>query len=112
MKLLKTAAAIAACVVVPPMLAWAADPTYRANAFAGSGDVSCYSWTGGDKSAGGFTKCRGEDGAAALPPPVQPSPIMMPLSATPVCPPPVVAEPKKATKKPVKRRPLPTCKPA
>ena len=72
-----------------------------------AGDV-CYSWEGGHKSAGSFSRCqpniRITVQPAPLPPPVAQSPIMMPMS-TPAPPP-----------KPIfkKRKPKPKliCRPA
>lgn len=111
-KQLLTAAAVLCCVGLPPMLAFAAaDPTYVANSFSAGGDVSCYSWTGGDKSAGGFTKCR--DNAPVAP--AKPAPVAVAPVASTVCPPQVIVTPepsaKAAKRKPVHRKPLPTCKP-
>jgi len=45
---------------------------------------TCYSWEGGHKSAGSFSKCQPSVEVVVLnqlPPPVLPSPIMMPQSA-------------------------------
>jgi hypothetical protein len=75
-----------------------------------TGDV-CYSWNGGHKSAGSFSKCQPvvqvailtpmAPPPAPLPPVVQPSPVMMPMSS-----------PAPAPKKPIvrKKRPAMTCK--
>ena len=55
-----------------------------------SGDV-CYQWSGGHGSAGAFSRCQPSVQIAILnhlPPPVQPSPIMMPQSAPITCAPP------------------------
>ncbi len=56
-----------------------------------TGDT-CYSWNGGNFSAGSFSKCQPvivlAQAKPALPPPVQPSPVMMPLSAPVTCAPP------------------------
>lgn len=54
---------------------------------------TCYEWSGGHKSAGAFSRCNPELQPAAkkvapLPPPVQPSPVMMPMSAPVTCAPP------------------------
>ena len=57
-------------------------------------EPTCYSWNGGNFSAGSFSKCHNDviaiatPKAAPLPPPVQPSPIMMPQSAPVSCVPP------------------------
>jgi hypothetical protein len=72
-------------------------------------EPTCYSWNGGNFSAGSFTKCHHDVIAQAkpapLPPPVQPSPVMMPQSAPITCAPP----PKPiATKH--KYKPKPVCK--
>jgi hypothetical protein len=44
---------------------------------------TCYTWEGGHKSAGSFSKCSPSVviAAAPLPPPVVQSPVMMPMSA-------------------------------
>jgi hypothetical protein len=64
----------------------------HAQGFATS-DTTCYSWNGGNFSAGSFSKCHTDNwpvavAQAKLPPPVQPSPIMMPQSAPVSCVPP------------------------
>jgi hypothetical protein len=69
----------------------------------------CYSWQGGNYSAGSFSKCpqplvvaKAKPVAAPLPTPqIAPSPIMMPMTCVPA---------PKATKRVVKKRkPLPKC---
>jgi hypothetical protein len=67
----------------------------------------CYSWAGGDKSAGSFVRCTPPLLAAAKPPAPPavapaPAPVMMPMAS---CPP--VKEP--AAKKIVKRKPAVKC---
>jgi hypothetical protein len=52
---------------------------------------TCYTWTGGNFSAGSFSKCQPSYEVVVLnqlPPPVLPSPIMMPMSAPVTCAPP------------------------
>jgi hypothetical protein len=53
---------------------------------------TCYRWEGGSKSAGSFSKCQPAVEVVVLtplmPPPVQPSPVMMPLAAPVTCAPP------------------------
>jgi len=70
-----------------------------------SGDT-CYTWEGGRGSAGSFTKCSPQVSVAsapkALPPPVLPSPVMMPQSAPISCAPPPKPVFKKKHKPPVK----------
>lgn len=65
-----------------------------AQGFVDPGPV-CYSWEGGHKSSGSFSRCNPELQPAkpravvqALPPPVLPSPVMMPQSAPITCAPP------------------------
>jgi hypothetical protein len=64
---------------------------------------TCYSWEGGHKSAGSYSKCSPAVVVAKLPPPVVASPVMMPMSAPVTCAPPP---------KPVLRhhKPKPVCK--
>jgi hypothetical protein len=66
---------------------------------------TCYTWEGGHKSAGSFSKCSPSVviAAAPLPPPVVQSPVMMPMSA------PVVQQTCAPPPKPVirKKRPAP-----
>ena len=49
---------------------------------------TCYTWEGGHKSAGSFSKCSPQVAVAAAPKPVVASPIMMPMSAPVTCAPP------------------------
>ena len=69
----------------------------------------CYSWNGGNHSSGSFIQCTPEMKAAAvkvakeLPPPVAPSPVMMPMQS---CPPPATV-----THHIVKHKPRVECKP-
>ena len=66
---------------------------YRAASAQTLGDhTTCYSWNGGNHSSGSFIQCDTWKApvkvAAVLPPPVQPSPVMMPMSAPVTCAPP------------------------
>ena len=71
---------------------------------------TCYSWEGGHKSAGSFSKCQPSVEVVVLnqlPPPVLPSPIMMPQSAPMASCPPL---PTPHKRKPiVKRKPRVQC---
>lgn len=71
-------------------------------------EPTCYTWQGGNFSAGAFTKCtppwiivKEQPKVAALPPPPAPSPVMMPMQS---CPP--VAKPKHHI---IKRKPRVQC---
>lgn len=86
---------------------------FAANAQGFTDEPTCYSWEGGHKSAGSFTKCPGPWVVAKKP---APAPVAAPVVAAPilqstVCPPQVVLqpEPTKRKAKP-KPRPLPTCR--
>ncbi len=78
--------------------------------FAGA-DTTCYSWNGGNFSAGSFSKCRTDVIVAAAPKPVAvtvpapvalaPSPVMMPISCAPP-PKPVIKHKHKPKPKPQK----------
>ena len=73
-------------------------------------EPTCYSWSGGHKSAGSFSKCPPPWIIAAkpapLPPPVQPSPVMMPQSAPMASCPPLPTPHKRPI---VKRKPRVQC---
>lgn len=73
-------------------------------------EPTCYSWNGGHKSAGSFSKCNHWPVvvAAAPPPAVVPAPVMQ---ASPVCPPQIILEPEKPKARHYKPRPKPVCKP-
>jgi hypothetical protein len=94
-----------ACIAGMVALAFAVRP---AHAQGFTDDPVCYSWNGGNFSAGSFSKCTHNPPAVAaaappapLPPPVVQSPIMMPMSAPPPKP---VFKPKR------KPKPAMTCK--
>ena len=66
---------------------------------------TCYSWEGGHKSAGSYSKCSPAVVVAKLPPPVVASPVMMPMSAPVTC-----APPPKPVLRHHKPKPKPVCK--
>jgi hypothetical protein len=72
-------------------------------------EPTCYSWSGGNKSAGSFSKCNQWKVAAAPPAPPPPAVVAAPLMQNTVCPPHIILTPE--PKKAVKRKPLPKCSP-
>jgi len=85
-----------------------------ANAQGFVDEPTCYTWEGGHKSAGSFTKCPGPwvmPKKAAPPPP--PAPVVAaPVMQNVVCPPQVILEPEPVKKRRhYKPRPRPVCKP-
>jgi hypothetical protein len=107
--------AVFALALVVAMLILAALTMFAPKAHAQGfvDEPTCYSWNGGHKSAGSFSKCPQPwvvaKAPAAPPPPVVVAP---PVMQNVVCPPQVILEPE--PKKAVRRhhvRPKPTCKP-
>ncbi len=102
--------AIFALALVVAMLVLAALTMFapKAHAAGFNDEPTCYSWEGGHKSSGSFTKC--PSGIPAAPTKVaaaQPAPIVVPppVMQTQVCPPQVILEPE--PKKAIKRKPRP-----
>ncbi len=76
-------------------------------------EPTCYSWEGGHKSAGSFSKCtRWEVAKAPVAPPPPPVVVPAPVMQNVVCPPQVILEPepKKAVRRHVRPKP-PKCQP-
>jgi hypothetical protein len=68
-------------------------------------DTNCWTWHGGKASSGAYTHCAGPllvQAKPAAPPPVQASPIMMPMAAPVSCAPP--PKPVLHKKRPVVRK--------
>jgi hypothetical protein len=70
---------------------------------------TCYSWNGGNFSAGSFSKCQPSVEVVVLQP-VAPPPAPMALQS-PVCPPTLILEPEPKKKRVIRHRPKPkaTC---
>ncbi len=70
-------------------------------------EPTCYSWEGGHKSAGSFSKCSQPWVVAKAPaPPPAPVVVPAPVMQSTVCPPQIILEPE-PKKAPIKRKPRP-----
>ncbi len=108
-------AVFALCLVIA-MLVLAGLTMFAPKAHAQGFDdqPTCYSWEGGHKSAGSFSKCtRWEVAKAPVAPPPAPVVVPPPVMQNVVCPPQVILEPvPQKHKAPIKRRPPPPkCQP-
>jgi len=75
-------------------------------------EPTCYSWEGGHKSSGSFSKCTRWETAKAPTAPPPPVVVPAPVMQTPACPPQVIfQEATKPKAKPRPRKPLPKCVP-
>jgi len=93
-------------VLLLPTVAFATGfPSFQ---LADTGEV-CYSWEGGHKSAGSFSRCQPVVQVAVLQP-MAPPPAPMVMSS-PVCPPQVILEPEPRKHRPIRKpRPKAVCK--
>jgi hypothetical protein len=79
----------------------------KAHAQGFQDEPTCYSWNGGHKSAGSFSKCPQPFVVAKAPaPPPAPVVVAPPIMQSTVCPPQVILEPE-PKKAPIKRKPRP-----
>ncbi len=90
------------------LLCFAAFGAERAMAQGFSDEPTCYSWEGGSKSAGSFTKCPQPWVVAKAPPaPVAaPAVVAAPVLSSNVCPPQIILQPE-PNKPKAKKRPAP-----
>jgi hypothetical protein len=108
--------AVFALALVVAMLVLAALTMFapsKAHAQGFQDEPTCYSWNGGYKSAGSFSKCPQPwvvaKAPAAPPPPVVVTP---PVMQNVVCPPQVILQPEpKKVRKHITHKPLPKCTP-